>query len=793
MPFSRFVRFGLYEADFAAGELRKNGQKIKLQDRPFEILRILLERPGEIVSREEFRERLWSADTFVDFDHSLNASVNKLRQALDDDADNPRFIATTGRRGYRFIAPVGGADSSALLQALGSPALVPESTAPEVRPDRIQSADSNSPTQRPALAPSKKRWIFYAIALAAALVFPFSFWLLPRLRARPPLTETDFILVSDFVNTTGEPIFDDTLKQALSVKLSESPFLNVEPDMKVRQQLTLMGHKPEDRVVFPVDREVCERVGAKALVSGSIVSVGSKYEVELKVEDCLKGAVITQRKAVVESRDQVLPAMGGIIPSLRQTLGESLASIQKFDTPIEQATTTSLAALKAYTEGDKKRQQGLETESIPFYKLATELDPDFAIAYVRLGAVYSNSQDYKSPKDYVTKAFEKSDRVSEREKLYITAHYYSDATDEDEKAIQTYELWRQIYPRDWIAATNLGNEYTRVGRFDKAIEAGQAALRLNPSHIFPYTILARAYKDSGQYAEAKTVHEKAAAANMDSVDFHDILFDIAFAEGDQSAMQRELDWSKGKSGEERILYNSAWAATASGHVHLAHALFQKARDKALADDLKQYAAAVTLDEAQFQAELGNPAAARAAVSLANKLANLSEEWQAQAALALAGAGDSARAEQIEQDLSKRFPLRWELNKVDLPEVRAAVAMNRLDPSRAIQELQATIPYDLADSSSLWTMYLRGQAYTQLKSGKEAAAQFQKILDHQAVRPTCVAIPLARLGLARAYALSGDTAKSRSMYEDFFARWKDADSDIPILQKAKREYAALSSP
>jgi len=789
----RMVRFGLYEADFAAGELRKSGARIKLQDRPFEILKILLERPGEIVSREEFFKRLWPADTFVDFDHSLNASINKLRQALDDDADNPRFIATAGRKGYRFIAPVGNAAPAPATQVPDLPPQPAPSSTPVGQNEPAILTEPVAKETAAIAAPQKKKRIRNVAILAGVLVLSVLVaWLIPRFRAKPALTETDFILISDFVNTTGEPIFDDSLKQALTVKLSESPFFNVEPDMKVKQQLGLMGHSSNDRVVFPIDREVCERLGAKALVAGSIVSVGNRYEVDLKAQDCLKGSVLAHQKAAVENRDQVLSAMGSIMPQIRSTLGESLASIQKFDTPIEQATTTSLAALKAYTEGDKKRQQGNETESIPFYKLAIELDPNFAIAYVRLGVVYSNSQDYNSPKDYLKKAFEKSDRVSEREKLYISAHYYSEFTHETEKAIQTYELWRQIYPRDWIAANNLGNEYTLVGRFDKAIEAGQAGLRLNPAHIFPYITLARAYKDSGRFAEAKAVCEKAAAANLDSVDLHDLLFDIAFAEGDQSAMQRELDWSKGKSGEERILYNSAWAATASGHIRLAHVLFQKARDKALADDLKQYAAVVTLDEAQFQAALGNPVAARAAVSLAYKLADLSEEWQAQAALALAGAGDSARAEQIEQDLGKRFPLHLMLNKVELPEIRAAVAMNRNDSSRAIQELQTAIPYDLADSSAMWTMYLRGQAYIQLKSGEQAASEFQKILDHQANRPTSVAVPLARLGLARSYALSGNVANSRNAYEDFLNRWKDADNDIPILQKAKAEYAKLSS-
>ncbi len=789
---SRFARFGLYEVDFAAGELRKNGFCIKLQDRPFEILKILLERPGEIVTRDEFRQRLWPADTFVDFDHSLNASINKLRQALDDDAENPRFIATAGRKGYRFIAPVSAS------------APIPSTQLPEIPVTEPPSSAEADPTGQSSVKPAEvaavnipgfprsKRLQYGAILACVVLLSAVGVWLWPRLRTKPALTDEDFILISDFVNTTGEPIFDDTLKQALTVKLAESPFFNVEPDMKVKQQLRLMSHPPDDRVVFPIDREVCERVGAKALVAGSIVSVGNRYEVALKAQNCLNGETITEQKTSVESNDKVLPALGGLIPPLRRTLGESLASVRKFDTPIEQATTSSLAALKAYTEGDKKRQQGQETESIPFYRLAIDLEPNFAIAYVRLGVVYSNSQDFTAARAYLQKGFEKSDRVSEREKLYITAHYYSDMTHEEEKAIQTYELWRQIYPRDWIAANNLGNEYTRIGSFEKAIDAGQAALRLNPAHNFPYAMLARAYKSAGRFAEAKAVCEKAAAAKLDSVDLHDLLFEMAYAEDDQSAMQRELGWTAGKPGEERILYDSAWAATASGRVRLAKTIFQKARERALSDDLKQYAAIISLDEALYQAELGNAADARAALARASKLASLSDEAQAQAALIYARIGDASRAEQMQQELNKQFPLHWMINRVLLPQIRAAVALNRNDPARAVQELQSAVNYDLADTTPLWSSYLRGLAYLKLKQGSEAALEFHRVLDHQTVRATSPSIPLARLGLARAYALSGETAKSRNAYEDFLTRWKDADSDVPVLQKAKTEYAALLS-
>lgn len=788
---ARIVRFGSYEADFSAGELRKNGTRIKLQDRPFEILRILLERPGEIITRDEFRHRLWPADTFVDFDHSLNASINKLRLALDDQVDRPRFVATSGRRGYRFIAPVMGIPGSVPTQIAHHDSLslagqtLTEELAPGVAQPQLLPKSNIVP------AGSKRRTRQLAGALALATLLALSVGLFSRFRPRPLLTELDSILISDFANTTGEPIFDDTLKQALTVKLAESPFFNITPDGKIREQLALMGHQPNDRVVFPIDRELCQRVGAKALVAGSIVSHGSRYEVDLKALDCLNGGPVAQEQTEAENRDQVLPAIGRVLPDLRKLLGESLASLQKFDTPIEQATTSSLAALKAYTEGDKKRQQGADPDAIPFYKLAIELDPNFAISYVRLAAIYNNSQEGAICDQYLRLGYQHREHVSEREKLYITASYLAVANDEG-PILETYRLWRKIYPRDWIPGNNLARECIRVGRLDEAIEASQSALRLNPKHSFPYSNLANAYKRSGRFAEAKAICERAIAEKLDSAEIHKFLYDMAYAESDNAGIQRELDWSKGQPREEWIRMYSSWGAMALGQVRKARELFRDTEQMVSKKGLKEYAAVISLDEAQFLVELGYTHEGAAMVARAYSLAPLSRDDLAAAALVLARDDDDAKASAIAQELAGQYPLDTLLNKVELAQVRAAIALNRKNPAQAIEELKSSVPYDLGSPPDLWTMYYRGLAYLQLGSAKDAVAEFKKLLDHRAALPESVVVSLARIGLARAYVRSGDLDRGRTSYQEFFLGWKAADADVPILKEARAEYARLGA-
>jgi len=768
-------RFGIFEVNLEARELRKHGVRVKIRGQPFEILSLLIEHPGEVVTREQLRERLWQTDTFVDFEHSLNTAVKKLRAALGDSPENSRYIETIPRLGYRFIAPIEAS----------------ETHASEVRQEQgIQVKERSLPsssTQAYAL-PRPWNWIIAVFALSGLIAL--AVWGLP-IRRTQALAETDLVLVSDFVNTTGDPVFDGTLKQALAVKLGESPYFNLVNDAKVRETLKLMGRPSDTRVVPPVARAACQRAGAKVVVGGSILNLGNRYVIDLDAANCLSGGSLAHQEIQAQNHDQVLRRLGEIIPALRRRLGESLSSIQKFDTPIEQATTKSLAALKAYTSGEQKRAQGQEAESIPSYKMAIELDPDFAIAYARLAAVYRSLNELGLADEFLRKAFERREHVSEREKFYIQAHYYDNVAGENDKTIETYQLWTEVYPHDFLPFNGLGSEYIEIGQPDKAIAAGQRALRLNPKYAPAYATLGRAYERATRFAEARAICEQAVAEKVDSFWTHQLLYRIAFTEGDEPAMQREFDWSKGKPQESVSIYYQAKAALSLGELRRSRELFERARAIAQQNGLKEQAVAILNGQAQFEADLGNTREARAIADLSLRETPNSARHKAFATLALARAGDVQRAEALLNELNKLPTPGTALNEVVLPSIRAAVDLNRKNPAAAIEELRRAVPYDLGTNSGGVTLYYRGLAYLELRSGIEAAAQFQKILDNRGVVPTDIYWPLAHLGLARAYAMSGDTDKARAMYRELLALWKNADPDLPILRQAEAEYRKLN--
>jgi eukaryotic-like serine/threonine-protein kinase len=631
----------------------------------------------------------------------------------------------------------------------------------------------------------RHRWLVLAAAILTIASIVAGIIYYPRRTLA--LTERDFVLVSDFVNTTGEPIFEGSLREALTIKLAESPYFNIVPDATTRQTLSLMSHSPGERVVPPLAREVCQRAGAKVMIGGSIVALGNNYVIDLASENCLTGEPLAHQKIEALNRDEVLNKLGQVISPLRRKLGESLSSIQKFDTPIEQATTKSLGALKAYTSGDEARADGKEAESVAFYKMAIELDPDFAISYARLAAVYSNIQQVDLADDYLRKAFQRREHVSEREKFYIAAHYYFDTVKDIDKTIETEKLWTEVYPRDLIPINNLSNAYIVVGQPEKAIGAGQQALRLNPKHASPYAVLAQAYWLATRFAEAKAICEKAQAEKLDGYNIHRILYNIAFAEGDEAVTQREVDWFKGKPLESWMTYYQASAALSLGRLRQSRELFGSARAMALRNGLKEQAVSITNDQAFFEAQLGNGREAKELVNLSLRIMPNSVHHKTYAALALAQAGDLRRAEALMNEVTKEPFLGTIMTNTTLACARAAIELNRRNPAGAVEGLRRAIPYDLASDSYGLTLYYRGLAYLELKSGKEAAAQFQKILDNHGLVTTSVNWPLAHLGLARAYAVSGDAVKSRTAYQEFFSFWKEADSDIPILIAAKSEY------
>src|ERR1017187_2936097 len=800
MKSERIFQFGEFQVDALARTLRREEEIVTLNRRAFDVLLYLVQNPGRVLTRDELLKNVWP-DTFVD-ENSLAQSISVLRRALEEKPGDNSYIVTLAGRGYQFVAPVqvvAPENGSTLPEA--ATAASSNSSGLIFQKHTIQtSVITTEEKEQLSLPASRNRAVarlVSAFAVAAISVAGFYAW--KQSHRVPPMKEADLVLVSDFVNTTGEPIFDGTLKQALTVKLAESPYFNVVLDAKTRQTLGLMGKSPAERVVLPIARDVCQREGAKVLVGGSIVRVGNKYSLNLDAMNCLTGASVAAQETDALNKEQVLTKLGQVIPPLRRSLGESLSSIQKFDTPIEQATTKSLAALKAYTSGDEKRAQGQDAESVPSYKMAIELDPDFAIAYARLATVYHNLQQPALGDEYLSKAFERREHVSEREKFYIQAHYYVEVTGETDKAIETYKLWTEVYPHDWIPCNNLCNEYSRIGQLDLAIAAGQQALRLNPSHSLPYAALARAYKNASRFAEAKAVCEKAKAQKLDNWALHEILYDVAVAEADETAMQRELNWFKGNPMESWVVMDQAINAMALGHLRRSRELFEHARTLALKQDLKEFAGAIAEDQAVFEADFGNAQEARKlAESSLHRMPDY-PDLKASAALALARSGEVERATALAEESARLKPLNLKLNNVTLTSARAAIELDRKNPAGAIAQLQRALPYDLSTGSGGSTIYYRGLAYLELNSGKEAEAQFQRILSNASFTGN-VYWPLAHLGLARANALqartdqrtTADAARAQALtaYRDFLTLWKDADPDIPILKEAKAEYATL---
>ncbi len=603
------------------------------------------------------------------------------------------------------------------------------------------------------------------------------------------LTERDFIMLADFVNTTGEAVFDGTLKQALAVQLEQSPYLNIFPEDRIRRTLRFMGRSPEERVTSPLAREICEREGIKAMLAGSIASLGSHYVITLDAINARTGDSLAREQVEAENKETVLKAVGKATSKLREKLGESLSSVQKFDAHVEEATTSSLDALKSYSLGVAQRARGGEVEAIPFLKRAVELDPNFALAYGRLAAIYSNLGESDLCAEYARKAFELRERVSERERFYITSRYYGSITGEIDKYRETFDLWKQTYPRDYTPRNNLALLYRRTGEYDKAVEEAREALKLGPNENFPYTNLGWSFLALNRLEEAKAIFDQAVAQKIEGGSVHIGLYQIAFIHGDTAEMRRHVAWFAGKPGEPRMLFEQAMTMAFLGKLQKARELYRSSAEQQKANNFKENAALTAAQEALTEAHCGNDRQARAGAAHALSIARGTEALLS-AASALAISGEIGKAQAFVDELVKRFPTDTLMNAVHLPTCLAEIELSRGNPTKAIELLRAATRYELGFDVHFRPIYVRGQALLRSGKGREAAVEFQKILDHRAVDPNNFLYPLAHLGLARASALMGDVAKSRKAYQDFLALWKDADPDIPILQQAKQEYAKL---
>ncbi len=615
--------------------------------------------------------------------------------------------------------------------------------------------------------------------LAAVLLFHF--------RRAQALTEKDFILVTDFVNTTGDAVFDGTLKKALAVDLGQSPYLNVFPDQKVQQTLKFMGRSPEERITADIGREICQRAGIKAMLNGSIASLGSQYVITLDAINPGTGDTLAEEQAQADRKEQVLDAVGKAAARLRGKLGESLASVQKYNKPLSEATTSSLDALKAFTLGDARRTAGVELSSIPYYKQATDLDPNFALAYARLGTVYNNLGQQELSEEYRKKAFELRDRASERERLYITAHYYADSG-QLERGMAAYELYRQTYPHDSAPYNNLAQMFSALGQFDKALENALEAVRLDPDSSFGYGSAAQAYTALNRLDEAKAILNKALERKVGGVDAYIGLFAVALAQNDKPGLERARSLLKSSPGGDGfVMYFDARLAASRGQLRQARELYMQASQAMQRYNLKELAAGELAEEAAVEAALGDrmQATRDAAAALSiSRGANVA----LQAAMAYALAGEERKAQELSSEVAKQRPEDTLVQSVWVPLVSAIIELKHKDPTKALQLLAAAGPYDRAISTVLFT---RATAYLHAAQANEAAHEFQKVLALRNVFPPAEVLrPLAQLGLARAYALQGDTSRSRIAYQDFFVLWKDADPDIPILQQAKAEYAKL---
>lgn len=758
---STILRFGTFEVDVRAGELRKQGKRIKLQEQPFQVLTVLLQRPGEVVTREELRNQNWPADTFVDFDNSLNTAINKLREALGDSADNPRFIETLPRRGYRFIAPVTEVDGTTRgTAARGSAAAWPR---------------------------SRKIVVTAAIAMLAAGIAGA---LLRHSQQARRLTEKDTIVLADFTNTTGDPVFDDTLKQGLRVQLEQSPFLNILPDQRVVEELPLMGHQKSERLTKELARDLCQRVGSKAVLAGSIASLGTHYAIGLQAFNCITGEGLGDEQVEADSRERVLKALSEAATSIREKLGESLASIRKYNAPLERATTPSLEALKAYSLGMKTWPDKGMSAAFPFYQRALQLDPNFAMAYARVGMVQWNFGEDNLAAENTRKAYELRANVSEWERFYIEAHYYDRVTGDLEKAAQVYRVWVQTFPRDWVPYNNLASIDIKLGQLDEALQEARQALQLGPDNEDNYGVAGISYILLNRLDEAETVFQQAAKQKKEG---EDLFWDrclVAYLRGDKNGIKRLASSAADNPMEKaNLLLWEGLMEGDEGKLRKTRELWRGTIETARDSNAKEWAAVLQTGIGLMEAYFGEFQQARAHVKPAIKDTE-NRDTKVIAALALALSGDVKGAEVVTTALDGQFPTDTIMQHYWLPTIGAAAALGRKNAQRAVELLQEAKPYELSPFGWMQPVYLRGQSYLMLRNGGAAAMEFQKILDHRPVVELNPVGELAHLGLARAYSMQGKTTEARAAYQDFLTLWKEADPDIPILKQAKAEYAKL---
>jgi eukaryotic-like serine/threonine-protein kinase len=777
----RIVRFGTYEVDLQEARLTKAGIRIRLQEQPFQILVLLLERAGQVVTREEIRRKLWSNNTFVEFDNALNTAVGKLRAALNDSADNPRFLETVPRKGYRFVAPVTSVPDVGLI------------------PSQRQTANSETAiTSRSEILQTTKRqtrrhplvWIAAATVLAA---FAGIYWY--RSGSRFQITAADTIVLADFVNTTGEAVFDDSLRQALEIGLRQSPSFQVLSDRTTAVILKQMGRSPEARLDGRTAIDLCQRTGGKVTVQGSIASLGTTYLIGLAAIRCDNREPLVNEQLEVKRKGDVVDVLGRATAQLRAHLGESLPSIRKYNAPLEQATTSSLEALTAYSTALSTWDEKGDQASLPLFKRAIEIDPNFAMAYGALGTIYHNLGEAALARESTAKAYDLRDRVTETERLAIESRYFLYVPGDLEKAVPIFESWAHDYPQNATVFNQLGSVSGTLGRYDSGLESLRTAKKLDPTRATTYSNMALQMLALNRADDAAAVLAEADSRKFEADSLLEAGYFLAFLRNDAAEMQRILVHSSDIAGaQEIILSRQSNTEAYHGNFGKADELSTVAANLMEHDGNKESAATCLAEAAVREAQVGDAGRARTLIAKAQKLSR-GQDIITLTAVVAAQIGDLRQAQALSQELDRESPNGTLVQKYWLPLIRAQIDIDRGQWSKALSDLDLIARMDFAWPSalsvaSIYPAYVRGYAYLGAGDGNRAVTEFQKLIDHPGMVLNFPLASLARLGRARAYARAGDSAKARAAYLDFLQVWHKADPGLPILKRTKEEYAGL---
>jgi DNA-binding winged helix-turn-helix (wHTH) protein/tetratricopeptide (TPR) repeat protein len=790
--------FGPFRLDPDHRLLLRENQPVPLQPKAFDILLVLIEKSEKVVLKDDLLKAVWP-DTFVE-ESNLAQNIFVLRKTLGASGGDRRYIVTHPGRGYSFVekvmvVPDGVAEGAGQEEE----SLVVESHTRS----RLVIEERSGPVLALPAKSRKLRWVLVSVAAATTIVL-MAYFLLGR---KPRIAEKDMIVLADFANQTDDPVFDDTLKTALGIALEQSPFLNTLSDNRVRRMLRLMARPADTKITRDVAREICQRAGGKAYIAGSIAQLGTQYVLTLEALNCQSGDTMAERQVPAASKEKVLDALGGAATQLRSALGESLATVQKFDAALPQATTSSLEALKAYSLGEKFFYRRDLASAPAYFQRALELDPNFAMAYVQLGLSYYSLGQPGRAREYFAKAISLQQRTSEIEKMKINGLYYAYATGELDKAIHALQQQVEIYKVS-PAYNALSDLYTRIGQYENSADAAHKLLSLDPSDQFGYGSLALDDLALQNFNGTRQVVQEAQARAVDNYFLRMYLYTVAFLQADAGGMTEQQQWFASHSDYEN--YGLALTADTEayfGHLNKARELTRLAAESAVRADNKENAAMYRANGALREAAYGNAVEAKQSAAQALELSPGSPGVAVQVALAFAMTGERTRAVSLVQELNKRFPLETQLQSLGLPAIEAQLQLAQRSPDLALNTLRAGLPIEFANAifstnntSCLYPTYIRGQAYLAAGQGSAAAAEFQKIMDHSGIVWNCWTGVLAHLGLARANALQARSshgvdanaagARARAGYEDFLAMWKDADSNIPVYKQARVEYANL---